>query len=119
MDPGSTEEYQARLKTRNEALERCRRLDRLVANLRLTAAIVFFAVAWLAWGMGAVSGWWMLVPLAAYVALVIYHERVYRMGRRANRSVAFYGRGPGRIEDRRAGTGNPRTHVVDEPPPHP
>jgi len=118
MDPGPTEEYQARLKTRNEAVERCRRLDRLVANLRLTAAIVFFAVAWLAWGMGAVSGWWMLVPLAAYVALVIYHERVYRMGRRANRSVAFYGRGLARIEDRWAGTGDSRTHFSDHGHPY-
>jgi len=93
------EEYRSRLDGRRDEVRSCQRLDQLVANLRLGAAIGFFATIWVAFGARALSGWWTLLPLAAFVALVVYHDRVYRMGRRANRAVAFYERGLARVED--------------------
>ena len=108
------EEYRSRLDGRRDEVRSCQRLDQLVANLRLGAAIGFFATIWVAFGARALSGWWTLLPLAAFVALVVYHDRVYRMGRRANRAVAFYERGLARVEDRWTGTGDTRTFISDE-----
>jgi hypothetical protein len=109
-----SEEYAGRLKARQEAVRTCRIRSTRLGNLRLLAAMAFFALAWLAWGPGVLSGWWTLVALGAFVALVLYHDYVNRMERRAGRAVAFYENGIARIEDRWPGRGNTRTVLQDE-----
>lgn len=47
----------------------------------------------------------MILPVAAYGALAVWHELVIRARTRAERAAAFYERGLSRIEDRWAGTG--------------
>ena len=111
MNP--SEEYQRRCQARVKAVENYRRLDHLVGNARLGAGIAFFVSVWLAAGPHTVSVWWVLLPVAAFVGLVAYHERLQALGRQAKRSVAFYERALARIEDRWMGTGDPGRAFFD------
>lgn len=116
MNP--SEEYKSRLKARNEAVQRYRRLEGLVANMRLAAGVIFFVIVWLAFRPKAVSAWWLFLPLAVFVVLVAHHERVRAMGRRAQRAAAFYERGLARIEDRWIGVGEPARVFFEESHPY-
>src|SRR5262245_37432255 len=50
--------------------------------------------------VGYISGWWLLLPVAVFVALVIRHEQIRALGRRTQRAASFYERGLARIHDR-------------------
>ncbi len=62
-------------------------------------------MAWLSWGRGLFSPWWMAVPLAAFIALVVYHEFVERGIQAAKRAVRFHEHGLARLGDRWSGIG--------------
>ena len=94
------EEYKRRLDARNALAEHYKKLDHRIGNFRLVTGIVFFGIAGLAAGPRLVSGWWLLLPLVAFVVLVALHEKIRLQGRRAQRAAAFYERGLARIEDR-------------------
>ena len=47
-----------------------------------------------------VTAWLLVVPVAAFVALAVWHDRVVRAADRAARAVAFYEHGIARLEDR-------------------
>jgi hypothetical protein len=94
------EEYKRRLEDRNRMVERYKRLDLLVGNMRLVTGIVFFGMAWLAVGPHVISGWLLLLPIAVFIVLVARHEHIRALGRRMQRAAAFYERGLARIEDR-------------------
>ena len=98
MNP--SEEYKSRLEARNKMVERYKRLDLVVGNMRLVTGVVFFGMAWLAVGPRVISGWWLLLPIAIFIVLVARHERIRALGRRTQRAAAFYERGLARIEDR-------------------
>ena len=116
MNP--SEEYQRRLSQRRQLVERYKKLDLLIGNARLGAGIIFFIVVLLSAGLHVLSGWWVLVPIAAFVILVARNERVRELGRKAQRSVLFYERGLARIEDRWIGTGDPGNRYIDENHPY-
>jgi len=99
-----SEEYKRRLEARNRMVEHYRKLDHFIGNLRLITGIVFFAALGLATGPGFISGWWVLVPIIAFAALVVYHERVRAQARQMQRAAVFYERGLARIEDRWIGS---------------
>ena len=67
------------------------RRHRTIGTLRLVAAL---AVPFLFY----FARWWALLPLAAFVVLVIAHARVTEARRRARKAVAFYEMGIARIE---------------------
>jgi hypothetical protein len=113
-----SEEYQRRLSARRQTVEDYKKLDLLIGNLRLGAGLIFFAVAGLAAGPHVISGWWVLAPIAAFIVLVVRHERVRNSGRQAQRSVSFYERGLARIEDRWIGSGDPGFAYADESHPY-
>jgi hypothetical protein len=113
-----SEEYQRRLGERRQKVERYKKLDLQIGNMRLGAGLIFFAVVFLAVGPQIVSGWWVLVPIAAFVALVVRHELIRESGHRAQRSASFYERGLARIEDRWIGTGDPGLAYFDETHPY-
>src|SRR5215813_9041475 len=62
--------------------------------------MIFLALAWFAAGPHVISGWWLFLPIAVFVALVAYHEKVRARGRRARRAAGFYEKGLARVEDR-------------------
>ncbi len=109
-----SDEYRQRLAARRELVERIRKLDRLVAHLRLVAGLSFVILLWLAAGRHVLSGWWAGLAFAAFLGLMAYHEKVLARGRRAVRSVAFYEAGVARIEDRWIGSGDSRSWLAPE-----
>ena len=98
MNP--SEEYKRRLEARNRKVEHYKKLDLLVGNLRLATGAGFFVMVWLAAGPHFISGWWLLLPIGTFVALVVRHEQIRASGRRTRRAAGYYERGLARIEDR-------------------
>jgi hypothetical protein len=115
VDPKT--EYATRLATRQAEAQRLLRLERTIGNQRLAVFIIGLAIGWFSWGTGTISGWWLLVPLAVYLALAKRHEGAIQGRQRAQRSVAYYEQGIRRIEDRWQGNGVAGTRFLD--PAHP
>ncbi len=62
--------------------------------------------------------WWALaIPVAAFIALIAWHQRVLESRRIAERAVDFYQRGIDRVEERWAGRGETGERFLD--PHHP
>ena len=110
-------EYAERLAARRAWVARQRRLHIRVGNARLVVAIVAAWIAWAAFWQGSLSGWWLAAPLAGFLALLVFHDRVLRGRELAERAVRYYERGLARIEDRWAGTGESGDRYHD--PAHP
>jgi hypothetical protein len=91
-------EYQARLEERRRASERLDRQYRRIGNARLAAALAAVVVAFLVFGEVWISVWWLLVPLAIFVALVIVHARVVERLERSKRAIQYYERGLARLQ---------------------
>ena len=85
---------------------------RKVGYARLTLALVFLLMLWLAFALHALSGWLALIPAVLFLGLVFYHERLRRAYDRAKRSVVFYERGLDRLENRWQGNGNAGTEYL-------
>jgi len=99
------EEYQSRSARHRKASEHLEKLFRRIGNARLAAGFGTVGMAFFVFGEVWISVWWLLLPLAAFAALVIYHARVVARLERARRAIQFYGRGIARLEDRWMGTG--------------
>jgi hypothetical protein len=98
-------EYQQRLADRRALSERERKLFRRIGNARLLTGIAGVALAFFVFGEIYVAPWWLLIPLVAFIILVVIHARVVERLERANRAVSFYERGLERLEDRWIGRG--------------
>jgi hypothetical protein len=107
--PGTV--YHERLAARRAEAERLAGRERLFSILRLIVIAVVILTIWLA-------GWWSLLPLAAFVALVVLHDRVIEAKQRAENAMRFYDRGLARVEDRWAGTGAAGDEFKDEHHPY-
>jgi hypothetical protein len=97
------------------------RLDRQhlsLGNARLAIFFVGLALWWFAVRPGTISGWWLLLPLAAFLALVLFHQGVRANARRAKRAVTFYDQGVARLEDRWSGQGQHGTEFFDDHHPY-
>lgn len=97
------------------------RLDRQhlsLGNIRLAIFLLGVALWWFAIRPGTFSGWWLLLPLAAFFALVLFHQGVRAKAHRAKRAVAFYAQGIARLEDRWSGQGQQGTEFFDEHHPY-
>jgi len=77
-------------------------------------------VAFFVFGETVLSPWWLAIPAAAFLVLVVVHARVAERLERAQRAVRFYQRGLARLENQWVGTGetgdrfrNP-SHVYEE-----
>src|SRR5262249_2563215 len=110
MNSDPSQEYKTRLAARRQTLERYRRLDRLVASLRLLTGIVFF--------VSLLFRWWAVLPVIVFIGLLAYHDKVLARARRTLRSIAFYERGLARIEDRWIGTGDSQSSFASESHPY-
>ncbi len=77
-----------------------------IGNVRLLIAVGAAVMAWFIFGRDALGAWWLLVPVVAFVALVIWHERVIKRRTLAERAIRLYDRGLARIKDAWAGSGD-------------
>jgi hypothetical protein len=99
------EEYSARLREREARLVRGERLHARLGNARLALGASFLITAWLCFGPYAIALPWLLVPIMAFIGLVLYHRRVRGWQARAQRAMEFYRTGLERIRDRWHGSG--------------
>jgi len=111
------EEYRRRADRRRERAGDAARREEMVSRARLGVALAAALTAWLAYGAGRLSPWWLLVPAAAFAALIALHARVRGRRRRAERGRAFYERGLARLDGQWAGAGRTGARFLD--PHHP
>jgi hypothetical protein len=73
---------------------------RLIGNLRLLVAVGALLVLWLALSQHVLSAWFALIPAAAFLMLVVWHQTILRRRVLAARTASYYTDGIGRVEDR-------------------
>ena len=95
-----------RLSARQEEAEQVADQERRLSNARLAVFALGLVTAWLAFHNGLFSGWFLLLPLAAFVVLAHRHDRAIRQRKRAERAVAFYESGLRRLDNQWQGAGN-------------
>ncbi|MEE2776323.1 MAG: DNA mismatch repair protein MutS [Acidobacteriota bacterium] len=106
-------EYRSRLETRRSQLEVWSRYEGIVSVLRLVAMVVLGVVAWLAVQSQLFALAWTLLPLNAFVILVLVHRRLLDREAAERRAAEYYERGLARIEDRWHGTGPTGRDLAD------
>ncbi len=99
------EEYQQRLEARKCALARLERWESRIANARLAVFVFGAVLTWITLKISALALLWVLLPFAAFLVLVVVHDRVLQAVARVKRGIAYYERGVARIEDRWMGAG--------------
>jgi MutS domain V len=117
------EEYSGRLARRRAVHQRLSELDRSYSFARLTVFGITAIVAWLIIRAVSTSGhWqamlgtamWLILPVAAFLVLVVRHDHVISQRDLSSRAIAFYERGLARIDDRWIGTGDPGERFHDD-----
>src|SRR5690348_13704469 len=101
VDP--RQEYSARLAARRSVSDRYQRTHIAMGNWRVLIALSAVVLAVLSWGYGLLSGWFLLVPLAASIILAVLHDGVLRRKRDSDRAAGVYEAGLARLDDRWAG----------------
>jgi hypothetical protein len=99
------EEYSQRLAERETRLGQLDKLHARIGSIRLGIGASFLIIAWMCFGPWAITPAWLCVPVAAFIAALIYHQRVRTRRIQAQRAVALYGEGLARMQDRWQGTG--------------
>jgi hypothetical protein len=99
------EEYGRRLAVREAEVARLAKVHDRIGNARLALGVAVLVVAWIVLFERALAPVWLLVPVAAFIALVLYHSSVRRMRVGAERAADYYRHGIARIEDRWIGLG--------------
>jgi hypothetical protein len=115
VDPAAV--YHERLAEHRSAHARLERLDARFAYARLGVFALAIATGFIAW-RAAVTPWILLAPGAAFLVLMVRHDRTIRARDAGARAIAYYERGLSRIEDRWIGTGEPGTRFHDEHHPY-
>ncbi len=85
--------------------DRAQRLFITVGNIRFAVFAAALLIALLAFWKGALSYWWLLAPLATFIVLLVYHERVDRDLRFSDRAMRYYDRALARLRGEWIGTG--------------
>lgn len=99
-------EYTARRDRWRAEQQRLERDFIRLGNWRLAIGVIALLMAVLSIARQIFSPWWLLVPLVAFVMLVLRHQRVIRRRTCAERAAQFYGRGINRLTDAWMGNGN-------------
>ena len=91
---------------------------RMVSNARLACFAALLVTAWLAFGTRSLAAAWLVLPAAAFVALVVAHDRILARGVRAEQIRHFYEDGIARLEHRFAGRGDAGLRYLDSQHPY-
>lgn len=108
------DEYRARLAARRAAVVGHDQRHRTLGNLRLLVFVTAAVLAWLVWGRGVASPVWLALPAAAFVGLMVAHERVLRARKACQRAVAHYERALARLDGQWAGHGENGARFLDK-----
>ena len=105
------ERYTSQLSERQQEIDALRARERSLSVARLVVVGIAIAVAF--WNVLVA-----LVPLAGFVVLAIWHERIVRQRKRAENRSAFYKRGMARLEGTWAGGGDAGEELADDHHPY-
>jgi hypothetical protein len=108
------DEYRTRLDARRAAVAAHDQRHRTLGNLRLLVFVTAAVLAWLVWGRGVASPVWLALPAAAFVGLMVAHERVLRARKACQRAVAHYERALARLDGLWAGHGENGARFLDK-----
>jgi hypothetical protein len=109
--------YSGLLEKRRSAIAAAERRHRLFGYYRLACVAAIAAIVVLALAGRAVLIVWALVPIAAFGALLVVHERLLRTQERRRRAERFFERGLARLDGTWVGTGETGERWLD--PAHP
>jgi len=98
-------EYSNRLDSHLNTLSARDRLHQNIGNAKLLIVLGGFLFAYLSFSRNLFPPAGVLVFIAAYLTLALWHELILRGKTRATAAADYYRRGMARIEDRWAGTG--------------
>jgi hypothetical protein len=107
------QEYRRRLQQLEADIARLDVLGNRISNVRIALAIVSVAAVWWSAQSASAPAYIWLIPIALFLAAVVYHSRVRRTRAQTDRAAAHYRLGLARIEDRWSGLGNPGTELDD------
>jgi len=99
------DEYARRLSAREAHVARLAALHERIGGVRLIVGVVMLAAVGAVLFARAFAPAWLLIPIGAFVALVLYHSNVRRTRVNAERAVTYYRQGIARLEDRWMGLG--------------
>ena len=80
LDPRQT--YRTRLEHFEALKQSATRTFRLMGNLRLWLGLVAVAIAFIAFGPGWISPWWLALIAAVFLVIAIFHEQVDQRSQR-------------------------------------
>ncbi len=86
----------------------------VIANARLAVFTLALLLGAGAWWTDSLSWWWLLLPLAGFVALVVGHERTARARARVDAAITHYEKGLRRISGDWPGDGNQSLAYMEE-----
>ena len=98
-------EYAARKNARMKVHAERERAHMRIGNWKLLVIVAGLIVAWFSVVRHRMSPYWLVFPVAIYIALAIWHELTIRARTSAEQAIAFYERGLAKVEDRWSGTG--------------
>jgi len=90
--------YQRRLNECRTHAERLRACDRFVVRLRIALFVALLLTGCICVGERSVSFLWMLLPAAAFVAVLRFHQPIVRELRRESAAEQFYARCLSRLD---------------------
>jgi hypothetical protein len=99
------DEYARRLAVREAEVARLAKVHERIGTGRLVLGFAIAVIAWVVLFERALAPGWLLVPVAAFTGLVLYHSSVRRKRVSAERAADYYRHGIARIEDRWDGLG--------------
>jgi hypothetical protein len=102
IDPRA--EYTRRLARWDREIASGLKRHEVLANLRLAVAGLAAVIGWLVYS-GSRSAGWFALPVIAFVALVIAHDRVLKHTERSRRARRIYERGMARLDGTWTGAG--------------
>lgn len=105
--------YSERLRLRRSEIEEAESRHRRTGNLRLIVAVAGLAIVWLALFQRSLSIAWVGLPVLAFAALVVRHERLLRRLDAIRRAASYYEKGLGRLDGHWAGKGSSGASYLD------
>ena len=111
------DQYTQRRAVRASDYARLARLEARISYGRLIAVASIAVCTWLALfheGAGHLPAWSIAVPVAGFIALAIWHDRVLRRAAQLARAIAFYDDGIARLEDRWHASGETGVRFLNE-----
>jgi hypothetical protein len=110
--------YQERLDERRAEIFRREQLHRRMGYAQLATVAVAAVLVWMSLSKGGFSILWVLIPAAAFVALLVTHDRLLKILERRRRAARYFERGLARLDGNWSGTGETGDRLLDSAHPY-